>query len=66
MPLLTRCCLSCNIGIIENLANLESVVPVSRMYFVCCLLPFKGLDGLALLEQCLFDIVEMICWAVTN
>jgi kynurenine formamidase len=48
--------LACNIGIIENLANLKQFAG-SRMFFVCLPLPLKGLDG-SPARAVLFDIVK--------
>jgi arylformamidase len=45
-----------NIGIIENLANLEQFAG-SRMFFVCLPLPLKGIDG-SPARAVLFDIVK--------
>jgi arylformamidase len=45
-----------NIGIIENLANLEQFAG-SRMFFVCLPLPLKELDG-SPARAVLFDIVK--------
>ena len=48
--------LASNIGIIENLANLEQFAG-SRMFFVCLPLPLKGIDG-SPARAVLFDIVK--------
>ena len=48
--------LACNIGIIENLANLKPFAG-SRMFFVCLPLPLKGIDG-SPARAVLFDIVK--------
>ncbi|HYX71823.1 MAG TPA: cyclase family protein, partial [Nitrososphaera sp.] len=48
--------LACNIGIIENLANLKPFAG-SRMFFVCLPLPLKGVDG-SPARAVLFDIVK--------
>ncbi len=48
--------LASNIGIIENLVNLEQFVG-RRMYFVCLPLPLKGIDG-SPARAVLFDIVK--------
>ena len=45
-----------NIGIIENLANLEQFAG-SRMFFVCLPLPLKGIDG-SPARAVLFDMVK--------
>jgi arylformamidase len=48
--------LASNIGIIENLANLEQFAG-SRMFFVCLPLPLNGIDG-SPARAVLFDIVK--------
>ncbi|MFL6490162.1 MAG: cyclase family protein [Nitrososphaera sp.] len=48
--------LACNVGIIENLANLKPFAG-SRMFFVCLPLPLKGIDG-SPARAVLFDIVK--------
>ncbi|AFU57577.1 putative cyclase family protein [Candidatus Nitrososphaera gargensis Ga9.2] len=48
--------LASNIGIIENLVNLEQFAG-SRMFFVCLPLPLKGIDG-SPARAVLFDIVK--------
>lgn len=45
-----------NIGVIENLANLEQFAG-SRMFFACLPLPLKGIDG-SPARAILFDIVK--------
>jgi arylformamidase len=45
-----------NVGIIENLANLEQFA-CQRMFFVCLPLPLKGIDG-SPARAVIFDMVK--------